>query len=154
MAEVELKLKRIAKRPTYTIGRLYINGEYLCDTLEDTDRGLKQSLPISVNQAKKKKGKTAIPTGKYRVTLDIQSPRFSKVAFYNFCNGYLPRLINVPAFDGVLIHVGNDERDTDGCILVGENKAVGKVLNSRDTFLRLYAKLQEYRDNNIYIKIE
>lgn len=154
MAEVELKLKRIAKRPTYTIGRLYINDEYLCDTLEDTDRGLKQSLPISVNQAKKKKGKTAIPTGKYRVTLDIQSPRFSKVAFYNFCNGYLPRLINVPAFDGVLIHVGNDERDTDGCILVGENKAVGKVLNSRDTFLRLYAKLQEYKDSNIYIKIE
>ena len=154
MAEIELKLKRFAKRPTYTIGRLYINDEYFCDTLEDTDRGLKQSLPISVNQAKKKKGKTAIPVGKYRVTLDIQSPRFSKVAFYNFCDGYLPRLINVPAFDGVLIHVGNDERDTDGCILVGENKAVGKVLNSRDTFLRLYAKLQEYKDSNIYIKIE
>lgn len=107
MDGLTLTLKRIAKRPTYTIGRLYINGEYFCDTLEDTDRGLSQSLPASVNKAKKLKGRTAIPTGKYRITLQIQSPRFSKIAFYKFCNGYLPRLINVPAFDGVLIHVGN-----------------------------------------------
>lgn len=153
MDGLTLTLKRIAKRPTYTIGRLYINGEYFCDTLEDTDRGLSQSLPASVNKAKKLKGRTAIPTGKYRVTLQIQSPRFSKIAFYNFCNGYLPRLINVPAFDGVLIHVGNDDTDTDGCILVGENKAVGKVLNSRETFLRLYSILNENKDKNIYITI-
>lgn len=153
MEELTLTLKRIAKLPTYTIGRLYINDKYFCDTLEDTDRGLSQSLPASVNKAKKLKGRTAIPAGKYRVTLQIQSPRFSKIAFYNFCNGYLPRLINVPVFDGVLIHVGNDDTDTDGCILVGENKAVGKVLNSRETFLRLYSILQENKDKNIYITI-
>lgn len=151
---INLKLKRIAKRPTYTIGRLYVNNEYFCDTLEDTDRGLAQNLPISVNRAKKMKGSTAIPTGKYRVTLDVQSPKFSKVAFYKFCDGYLPRLINVPAYDGVLIHVGNSQFDTDGCILVGENKAVGKVLNSRETFLRLYSILQETKNGNIYITIE
>lgn len=153
MERLDLVLKRIAKRPTYTIGRLYIDGKYFCDTLEDTDRGLSQSLPLSVNQTKKKKGLTAIPTGKYRVTLDVQSNRFKDVAFYKFCNGYLPRLINVPAYDGVLIHVGNTAKDTEGCILVGENKAVGKVLNSRETFLRLYEKLQSAKSSNIYIEI-
>lgn len=154
MEELNLTLKRIAKRPTYTIGRLYVNGNYFCDTLENTDRGLKQYLPESVNKVKKVKGKTAIPTGKYRVTLGVKSQKYSQVAFYNFCNGCVPRLLNVPAFDGILIHVGNTERDTDGCILVGENKAVGKVLNSRETFLRLYAKLQEAKGKNIYITIE
>lgn len=154
MEELNLTLKRIAKRPTYTIGRLYVDGKYFCDTLEDTDRGLQQSSPESVNKAKKKKGLTAIPTGKYRITLDVQSQRFSQVAFYKFCNGYLPRLLNVPAFDGVLIHVGNTAKDTEGCILVGENKAVGKVLNSRDTFLRLYDILNKNKHKYIYIKIE
>ena len=154
MEELNLTLKRIAKRPTYTIGRLYVDGKYFCDTLEDTDRGLQQSSPESVNRAKKKKGLTAIPTGKYRITLDVQSQRFSQVAFYKFCNGYLPRLLNVPAFDGVLIHVGNTAKDTEGCILVGENKAVGKVLNSRDTFLRLYDILNKNKHKYIYIKIE
>lgn len=154
MEELNLTLKRIAKRPTYTIGRLYVDGKYFCDTLEDTDRGLSQSLPESVNKAKKLKGRTAIPTGKYRVTLDVKSQKYSQVAFYNFCNGCVPRLLNVPAYDGILIHVGNTERDTEGCILVGENKAVGKVLNSRETFLRLYAKLQEAKGGKIYITIE
>ena len=150
---MELKLKRIAKRDTYTIGHLYINGEYFCDTLEDTDRDLSQSLPISVNRAKKKKGLTAIPVGKYRVTLDMQSNRFKNVPFYKFCDGYLPRLVNVPVYDGVLIHVGNTAKDTEGCILVGENKAVGKVLISRETFLRLYDKLQSAKNELIYIEI-
>ena len=154
MEELNLTLKRIAKRPTYTIGRLYVEGKYFCDTLEDTDRGLRQSLPESVNKAKKIKGLTAIPTGKYRITLDVQSQRFSQVAFYKYCNGYLPRLLNVPAFDGVLIHVGNTAKDTEGCILVGENKAVGKVLNSRETFLRLYDILNKNKHKYIYIKIE
>lgn len=150
---MELLLKRIAKRDTYTIGRLYIDGEKFCDTLEDKDRGLAQSLPLCVNRAKKTKGSTAIPTGRYRVTLLVQSPRFKNVAFYKFCDGRVPRLLNVPAFDGVLIHTGNTSADTEGCILVGENKAVGKVLNSRETFLRLYDRLQQAKEL-IYITIE
>ena len=154
MEELNLTLKRIAKRPTYTIGRLYVDGKYFCDTLEDTDRGLSQSLPLGVNIAKKKQGLTAIPVGKYRVTLEMQSNRFKSVPFYKFCDGYLPRLINVPAYDGVLIHVGNTAKDTEGCILVGENKAVGKVLNSRETFLRLYEVLNKNKNKYIYIKIE
>ena len=145
---MKLELKRIAKRADYTIGHLYINGKKFCDTLEDTDRGLMQSLPASVNVAKKKKGATAIPTGTYRVTLAVKSPRFSKVAQYKFCNGYLPRLVNVPAFDGVLIHIGNTAKDTEGCILVGKNTIKGQVTQSRDTFLKLYSRLQDAANQN------
>lgn len=150
---MELRLKRIARRETYTIGRLYVDGERFCDTIEDKDRGLSQNLPLSVNKAKKKHGVTAIPTGRYRVTLDIVSPRFAKRTAYQFCGGRLPRLINVPAFDGVLIHIGNTARDTEGCILVGQNKEVGKVLNSTKTFRDLYDVLSKAKDS-IYITIE
>ena len=153
---MKLTLKRIAKKADYTIGHLSINGKKFCDTLEDTDRGLMQSLPTSVNVAKKKKGATAIPTGTYRVTLAVKSPRFSQVAQYRFCNGYLPRLVNVPAYDGVLIHIGNTPKDTEGCILVGRNTIKGQVTNSRDTFLALYAELQQAASLNedIFITIK
>ena len=151
--KMELILKRIAKRETYTIGRLYIDGVYFCDTLEDRDRGLKQSLPASVNRAKKVAGATAIPVGRYQVTLKMQSQRFKNKKQYEFCDGYLPRLINVPAFEGILIHIGNTNRDTDGCILVGRNTKVGKVLESGVTFRELYAKLKEAK-GYIFITIE
>ena len=150
---MEVRLKRIARRDTYTIGRLYVDGEYVCDTVEDRGRGLSQSLPVSVNMAKKRKGITAIPTGRYRLTLDVKSQKFSKYKAYEWCQGYLPRLINVPAFDGVLIHAGNSAYDSEGCLLVGENKVVGKVLNSMVTLKRLYAILKTAKDS-IYITIE
>ena len=150
---MELNIKRIARRETYTIGRLYIDGKYFCDTLEDKDRGLRQDMPVAIIRATKRKGITAIPTGRYRVTLAVQSPKFSKRAIYQFCNGYLPRLINVKGFDGVLIHIGNTAGDTEGCLLVGKNTAVGKVLESRVTFVRLYEKLKKAKDS-IYITVE
>lgn len=150
---MDLFLKRIARKKTYTIGKLYIDGKYFCDTIEDTDRGLKQTDAYASNKRKKVKGQTAIPTGRYQVTLSVQSPRFASKAQYKFCNGYLPRLINVPCFDGVLIHIGNTERDTEGCILVGENKMVGMVINSTQTFQKLYERLKEAK-GLIYIKIE
>ena len=150
---MDLRLRRIARRETYTIGHLYIDGVYFCDTIEDTDRGLRQSLPESVNRAKKRFGATAIPTGRYQVTLGVKSPKFSKKKQYDFCGGYLPRLINVPAFEGVLIHIGNTAKDTDGCLLVGKNTKVGKVLDSATTFRNLYAKLKAAKDL-IFITIE
>lgn len=149
---MDILLRRIARRETYTIGKLYIDGVYFCDTIEDRDRGLRQELPASVNAAKKRKGVTAIPTGRYQVTLNVKSPKFSKKKAYEFCDGYLPRLLNVPAFEGVLIHIGNTAADSEGCILVGENKQVGMVLNSTATFRRLYARLKEAK-GNIFIKI-
>ena len=150
---MELRLTRIARRDTYTIGKLFIDGVYFCDTIEDRDRGLKQSLPASVNRAKKVAGATAIPTGKYQVTLKMQSPKFKKKKQYEFCDGYLPRLINVPAFEGVLIHIGNTANQTEGCILVGRNTKVGKVLESGVTFRALYAKLKEAKEY-IFITVE
>ena len=153
---MELLLRRIARRDTYTIGHLYIDGMYFCDTIEDKDRGICQSMQQSVIRATKRKGVTAIPTGRYRVTLDVKSPKFSMKKYektYGFCEGYLPRLINVPGFEDVLIHVGNTARDTDGCLLVGKNTRVGKVLESRVTFVKLYERLKEAKDS-IYITIE
>ena len=153
---MELELRRIARRDTYTIGRLSIDGKYFCDTCEDKDRGLRQDLPVSVNQARKVRGQTAIPTGRYRVTLGVKSPKYSKKKQYAACNGYVPRLINVPAFDGILIHIGNTAADSEGCILVGRNKKVGMVLESTNTFWQLYDRLQQAdgRGEQIYITVK
>jgi hypothetical protein len=153
LKKLELTRKRIARREKYTIGRLYIDGKYFCDTIEDKDRGLSQALPVTVNKNLKRRGVTAIPVGRYRVTLDMVSPKFSKKTAYQFCGGRLPRLINVPAFDGVLIHIGNTANDTEGCILVGKNKQVGKVLDSTVTFRALYEVLKQAKDT-IYITVE
>jgi hypothetical protein len=150
---MELLSQRIARRDTYTIGRLYIDGERFCDTIEDTDRGLRQDLPLSVNQAKKRRGVTAIPVGRYRVTLDVKSPKYSKKKQYDFTGGYLPRLVNVPAFDGILIHIGNTAADSEGCILVGRNTKVGMVLESTNTFKDLYARLKS-ATGDIYITVK
>ena len=150
---MELLLNRIARKETYTIGRLYVDGVRFCDTLEDTDRGLKQTMDLAVLRAKKRRGITAIPTGRYKVTLNVKSPKFSQKKAYDFCKGYLPRLINVPAYDGVLIHIGNYPKDTEGCILVGKNSKVGAVLESTATFKLLYEKLKSAKDD-IYITIK
>jgi hypothetical protein len=131
---MEIKVKRRYKGTTYTIGSLYINGVYFCDTLEDIDRGLKQTDTLDYIKSKKVYGETAIPTGTYNITLNVVSPKFKDRSWAKFCNGKLPRLINVPGFEGVLIHVGNTQTDTLGCILVGENKVKGKVINSTTTF--------------------
>ena len=150
---MELLLERIARRDTYTIGHLSIDGKRFCDTCEDTDRGLRQDLPLSVNQAKKRRGITAIPVGRYRVTLDVKSPKYSKKKQYDFCKGFVPRLINVPAFDGILIHIGNTAADSEGCILVGRNTKVGMVLESTKTFKALYEVLRKATDP-IYITVK
>ena len=135
-----IKIIRTYKGEDYTIGKLFIDGEYFCDTLEDAVRDIKtidDKIP----------GKTAIPVGCYKVRMDIQSPKYSKRDSYKWCNGYLPRIMNVPFFDGILIHCGNTKEDTDGCILVGENNEKGKVNNSRVIFRKLYDILMTDPDN-------
>ena len=150
-----ITLRRIARKDTYTIGKLYIDGVYICDTLEDTDRGLSSYMAVDDILKRKVKGSTCIPTGLYIITLDVESGRFKGDQFYaKLCNGKLPRLLNVKGFEGVLIHSGNTSKDTEGCILVGENKEVGKVVNSRVTFKRLYKILVEHKSQEIYIRIE
>lgn len=145
--------ERIAKRSTYTISNMYIDGVKFCNVLEDTDRGLTQDTPLEDIQKIKVYGKTAIPTGTYKVTLAVVSPKFNKYKQYKFCNGKLPRLLDVPGFNGILIHIGNTEADTDGCLLVGKNNVVGKVTESTVTFKALYAKMQEAVENGEEITI-
>nr|DAH00817.1 MAG TPA: Protein of unknown function (DUF2778) [Crassvirales sp.] len=140
---MELLLTRTAKEPDYTIGKLYINGVYFCDTLEDTDRGLKSTMALGDIQTKKIYGKTAIPTGTYSIDIDTVSPKFKDRTWAKFCNGKLPRLLDVKGYEGVLIHVGNKPEDTLGCILVGHNKAKGQVLESTVVFQKLYNLMLE-----------
>lgn len=102
---MKVELVRIYNCPTYCIGKLYIDGVWQNDVLEDTDRGLDDSMSLEQIRKIKVYSKTAIPTGTYRIRMDIQSPKFSQYAFYKkLCNGYLPRLEKVKGFDGVLMH--------------------------------------------------
>lgn len=143
---MNLTLNRIFKGTDYTIGKLYIDGQYFCDTLEDPVRTLPASCPdtskgIPCACAEKVYARTAIPSGMYKITME-DSPRFKRV---------LPLLHDVPHFLGVLIHSGNDPGDTAGCILVGHNKVKGKVLESRAASDRLNALLEKESEITITI---
>ena len=143
---MEIILKRIAKRKDYTIGKLYLcnesmppltggglEGAYLCDTLEPTWRDY-------ANGAYKIKGKSAIPEGRYAVVI-TWSPRFKT---------WLPLLVGNQEFSkkwqGIRIHAGNTAKDTQGCILVGKNREVGKVLDSRKCLYELKQKIVAAKD--------
>ena len=130
---MNITLNRIAKKSKYTIGKLYINGEYFCDTIEDTDRGLTQTMTDAQIKSKKVYGQTAIPTGTYRVI----------ISYSNKFKRQMPLLLNVPGFLGIRIHSGNTEKDTEGCLIVGKNKVVGKVIESKDTYNKLFSMLCE-----------
>lgn len=143
---MNLTLNRIFRGPDYTIGKLYIDRHYFCDTLEDPVRTLPASCPntsegILCACPEKVYARTAIPAGTYKVTMQF-SPRFKRV---------LPLLHDVPHFLGVLIHSGNDPGDTAGCILVGHNKVKGKVLESRAVSDKLNALLEKENEMTITI---
>lgn len=142
----------------YTIGHIYIGGSVFCDTIEDVDRDIDQTTPLAHIRQKKVYGNTAIPTGRYKVELS-PSPKYQKKAltdsyFRQYANT-MPHLLNVPGFSGILIHPGTTEKDTEGCVIVGRNLVKGKILQSRDTFSRLYSMLSETerRGEDIYITI-
>lgn len=134
---MELRVERRWKLPDYTIGKIYDqSGRYICDTLEDTDRGLRQGMPAEEIAAKKIYGKTAIPAGRYRVRLTY-SPKFGKRYWTEKYDGMLPLLEGVTGFEGVRIHVGNSPKDTLGCILTGRNKVKGGLTDSTACFYKL-----------------
>lgn len=157
MEKLELVLKRIAAKDNYTIGRLYVNGKFFCNTLEDIDRKLTDKMPEEEIKQIKVYGKTAIPTGTYRITMKRKSPKFSRFPYYLMvCCGYMPRLLRVPGFEGVLIHPGKDENDTEGCILVGFNIRKGCLSNSKTVWKKLMEKYflpAKEKDNPITITI-
>jgi len=150
---MEIVVNRKYKRMGYTIGELLIDGEKFCDTLEPEDRGLYTEMSDAEIKKRKIAGKTAIPTGCYKIRMDIVSPKYSKRIAYEFCEGKLPRLEKVPGFSGVLIHIGNWKEDTKGCILVGKNVVKGGLLYSTRTFHTLYKRLIEENDD-ILLKIK
>lgn len=142
---MELALHRRYNGLNYTIGSLLVDGLYFCDTLEDKNRNLSSTMSLEEINKIKVKGETAIPYGTYKVTLNVKSPKYSnfdKYKYVAFTKGYIPRLINVPGFEGILIHAGNQDKDTDGCVLVGENKVKGQVINSQATWVKLYKLMQ------------
>ena len=155
---MEIRVRRIALKDTYTIGKMYIDGNYFCDVLEDKVRDLNKN-GVFDNGEVKITNHTAIPYGTYEITMDVRSTKFSDFEKYPWAkeyDGYLPRLTNVPLFVGVLLHVGNSDVDSSGCLLVGENKVVGKVINSTITFRRLMNKYlipAKNRGEKIYITI-
>lgn len=154
---MELKITRKYKKDAYTIGNLYVNGEWFCNTLEDKDRGLSSTMPVEEIKKKKIYGETAIPYGRYIVRMDIVSPKYNGYEWYrkNF-GGRMPRLDSVKGFLGILMHPGTTALDSAGCILVGLNKQKGKILESRATFLKLWNLMEaaRKRKETIYLTIE
>lgn len=154
---MELTLERRWKKDTYTIGVLSVDGKYFCETVEDKDRGLSSSMPLSKIRKLKVYGKTAIPTGRYKIDMNTVSSKFRTRPWARPYGGILPRLLSVPCFGGVLIHVGNTADDSLGCILVGENKVKGGVVRSSATFAKLmdeYLIPARQRGEEIWITIK
>ena len=133
-----LEVKRLYKKDTYTIGDLMVDGKKFSDTLEDKVRDL--------SSEKKVYGETAIPAGKYKVVMSMSS-KFKRV---------MPYLENVPQFTGIMIHPGNTPKDTLGCILVGENKKKGQLINSRKYSDELNKRINEAieRKEQVWIEID
>ncbi len=130
---MELKLERKYRSNNYCIDKLYINGKYFSDALEDPDRGLTDSMSLEEIKKIKIKGNTCIPYGTYNVTITY-SPRFKK---------NLPLINNVKGFDGIRIHSGNTPQDTEGCLLLGLNKVKGRVVDSKVTVNKFIDIVQE-----------
>lgn len=133
---MKLRVERLWKKKDYTVGRLYVDGEFFCNTLEDVVRDLPRE--------KKVYGKTAIPAGTYKVIFNW-SPKFGR---------NLPRLLNVPYFEGILIHSGNTAADSAGCLLVGKNSAVGRLTESRYTSDKLNTLIDAAQRRGEEITIE
>ena len=143
---MKLKLKRIFKGEKYTIGHLYVNDRYFCDTLEDKVRNLPKEPKVY--------GETAIPAGIYEIDMNTVSPKFKNRTWAKKWKGIVPRLKNVPYFEGVLIHPLNRPEESYGCIGLGENSRPGMVLNSTYYFHRLMKTLTEAKNKREPITIE
>jgi len=126
---MKLLLKRLHRTDVSTIGELYVDGVFECYTLEDIERDVKI------------KSETAIPKGSYKVMITM-SNRFKR---------HMPLLLNVPNFEGVRIHAGNTNHDTEGCILVGMTRSKDFIGKSRKAYDKLFKKMQNAK--NITIEI-
>ena len=150
----ECVIERKWKKDTYTIGRLYVNGELWCNTLEDVDRDIHNSMLESDIRKVKVYGDTAIPRGQYVVELSY-SPKFASKEWGKKYSGLVPEIKNVRGFKGIRIHPGSSNKDTYGCPLLGENTAKGRLTSSRKWY---YSFMDEVMlpayENGEYVLIE
>lgn len=156
MSKLQLTLTRKYRLADYTIGRMQVGSLVTSDTLEDRDRGLTSDMSIAAIKLRKIFGKTAIPTGTYRVKLTY-SAKFASRPWAKKYGGLVPEILYVKGFSGVRIHPGNDQYDTEGCPLVGENKVKGKVINSVDKYCELMDKYlvpAHKRNDEIWITVK
>ena len=121
---MKIQIKRLHKTDKSTIGELTIDGKFECYTLEDIERDVKI------------KSETAISKGTYKVIIN-QSNRFKRL---------MPLLLNVPNFEGVRIHAGNTNHDTEGCILVGRTRSIDFIGQSRKAYDSLFKKMQDSKE--------
>lgn len=126
---MKLTLDRKYKKKDYTIGQLYIDGVYYCDTLEDPDRNLTTDMPIEEIEAKKVYGQTAIPRGLYEIKMTY-SPKFHNRTWAKLTSGKVPQVMNVPCWSGVRLHPANEASELLGCIAPGKNTKKGMVTSS------------------------
>lgn len=140
---MELLLERKWLKDKYTIGRLYVDSVFFCNILEDKVIDFNKNGTFDCGELKIK-GHTAIPYGVYKIDITY-SPKFKRD---------LPILLNVPHFEGIRIHRGNTPEDTEGCLIPGENKEVGKVLNSTKYEIELIKLMKQAKLNNEIITIK
>lgn len=136
-----LQLKRDPPNAGATLGSLFYNGKLECFTLEDVVREV-PGRPVS---EWKIPGQTAIPRGIYKIVI-VPSPKRH--------NDPTPRLLNVPGFDGILIHPGNTAAQTEGCILVGRMRSIAEVEQSIPAYTALFAKLKTTIDGGGSVTIQ
>lgn len=154
---MEIIIRRTAFKEGYTIGNLYIlpeqvNNEekavpeWFCNTMEPTTRKLTSRMPLTIIRRHKIIGKTAIPTGRYRILI-TRSRRFGR---------WLPLLLNVKGFEGIRIHAGNKPEDTRGCILPGFNRRKGYVLDSTKCVQQLMRRMTEAMEKGekVFVKVK
>ena len=143
---MEIKVIRDVHSENSTTGKMYVDDVFECFTLEDKDRGLKSTMSLDELKSLKVYGETAIPTGRYQVT----------TSFSGIFEKEMPLLVNVPDYDEVRIHPGNSDKDTLGCILVGEARTVDWISNSRAAFARFWPKMKAAIDagQKVFITIE
>lgn len=154
---MELKVERKWKKPTYTIGNLYVDGVFLCNVLEDKDRGLTQDMSTTEIYKKKVYGSTCVPAGRYRIDMNRISSKFKNRGWAAKYGGRVPHVENVPCWTAVLWHPGNDPSCTQGCLLPGFNKQKGKVLDSQKCFFKLmdeYLEPARMRGEEIWMTIK
>ncbi len=154
---MKIKVERKARKATYTIGKVTIDGKVFCDSLEDTNRGVSQDMPFTATgtstgywmnggkRIEKLYGQTAIPTGKY-----------AACSYYWQKYGcYVVQLLRVPGFHGILMHNGTTEHNTEGCVLLGKNNVVGRLDGNRIYMDALAARVMacEKRGESVEVEI-